>query len=182
MEKGNMWQGLLDWVEAVAWAAVVVILLFGFVARSITVSGSSMVPTLQDGDRLLVTCLHGQVERGDIVILNKETAVIQEPIVKRVIATEGQTVDINFFTGEVTVDGQVLEEDYINEMIIDTPYLNERMYFPLTVPEGEIFVMGDNRNASTDSRSISLGTVDERNIVGKAVLRFMPLSQAGMLH
>lgn len=86
MEKGNMWQGLLDWVEAVAWAAVVVILLFGFVARSITVSGSSMVPTLQDGDRLLVTCLHGQVEQGDIVILNKETAVIQEPIVKRVIA------------------------------------------------------------------------------------------------
>lgn len=91
-------------------------------------------------------------------------------------------MDINFFTGEVTVDGQVLEEDYINEMIMDTPYLNERMYFPLTVPEGEIFVMGDNRNASTDSRSISLGTVDERNIVGKAVLRFMPLSQAGMLH
>ena len=127
--------------------------------------------TLQDGDRLLVlnAMLDNDYEYGDIVVLRKDT-FLEEPIVKRVIATEGQTVDIDFVSGAVYVDGELLEEDYINE----PTYVEEGTEFPLTVPEGSIFVMGDNRNHSSDSRSSDLGTVDTRYVIGKAVFLLFP--------
>ena len=103
------------------------------------------------------------------VVLRKDT-FLEEPIVKRVIATEGQTVDIDFVSGAVYVDGELLEEDYINE----PTYVEEGTEFPLTVPEGSIFVMGDNRNHSSDSRSSDLGTVDTRYVIGKAVFLLFP--------
>jgi len=130
-----------------------------------------MVPTLQHGDRLMVlnSLLYDDYKYGDVVVLRKES-FLQDPIVKRVIATEGQTVDINFATGAVFVDDELLEEDYINE----PTYLEEGTEFPLTVPEGSIFVMGDNRNHSSDSRDSRLGTVDARYVIGKAVLLAFP--------
>ena len=150
---------LYEWAQALVCSVLAVVLLFTFVIRLIGVDGHSMVPTLQDGDRLLVlnAMLDNDYEYGDIVVLRKDT-FLEEPIVKRVIATEGQTVDIDFVSGAVYVDGELLEEDYINE----PTYVEEGTEFPLTVPEGSIFVMGDNRNHSSDSRSSDLGTVCHR--------------------
>ena len=172
-EKRENGRELYEWVQALVGSVLVVVLVFTFVIRLIGVDGHSMVPTLQDGDRLLVlnSMLYDDYKYGDIVVLRKET-FLEEPIVKRVIATEGQTVDIDFDEGVVYVDGQALEEDYINERT----YLEEGTEFPLTVPEGSIFVMGDNRNRSSDSRDSRLGTVDARYVIGKAV--FMPLPVA----
>ena len=146
---------LYEWAQALVCSVLAVVLLFTFVIRLIGVDGHSMVPTLQDGDRLLVlnAMLDNDYEYGDIVVLRKDT-FLEEPIVKRVIATEGQTVDIDFVSGAVYVDGET--------------------EFPLTVPEGSIFVMGDNRNHSSDSRSSDLGTVDTRYVIGKAVFLLFP--------
>ncbi len=162
---------LYEWAQALVCSVLAVVLLFTFVIRLIGVDGHSMVPTLQDGDRLLVlnAMLDSNYQYGDIVVLRKDT-FLEEPIVKRVIATEGQTVDIDFVSGAVYVDGELLEEDYINE----PTYVEEGTEFPLTVPEGSIFVMGDNRNHSSDSRSSDLGTVDTRYVIGKAVFLLFP--------
>ena len=163
---------LYEWVQALVCSVLTVVLVFTFGIRLIGVDGHSMVPTLQDGDRLLVTTslLSGDYEYGDIVIIQKGSCAGGEPIVKRVIATGGQTVDIDFETGAVYVDGTLLEEDYINELT----FVEEGTEFPLTVPEGSIFVMGDNRNHSSDSRDASLGTVDTRYVIGRAVILAFP--------
>ncbi len=162
---------LYEWVQALVCSVLAVVVLFTFVIRLIGVDGHSMVPTLQDGDRLLVlnSMLYDDYRYGDIVVLRKES-FLAEPVVKRVIATEGQTVDIDFSSGSVFVDGELLDEDYINDLTFD----DEGMAFPLTVPEGSIFVMGDNRNHSTDSRDPRLGTVDARYVIGKAVFLAFP--------
>lgn len=167
-EKG---QDFYEWVQALVCSVLAVVVLFTFVIRLIGVDGHSMVPTLQDGDRLLVlnSMLYDDYQYGDIVVLRKE-AFLEEPIVKRVIATEGQTVDIDFSTGSVYVDGTLLKEDYINELT----FTEEGTEFPLTVPEGSIFVMGDNRNHSNDSRDSRLGTVDTRYVIGKVVFLAFP--------
>ena len=163
---------LYEWVQALVCSVLVVVLVFTFCIRLIGVDGHSMVPTLQDGDRLLVTTslLSGEYKYGDIVTIQKGAFAGGEPIVKRVIATGGQTVDIDFETGAVYVDGALLEEDYINELT----FVEEGTEFPLTVPEGSIFVMGDNRNHSSDSRDASLGTVDTRYVIGRAVFLAFP--------
>ena len=163
---------LYEWVQALVCSVLTVVLVFTFGIRLIGVDGHSMVPTLQDGDRLLVTTslLSGDYEYGDIVIIQKGAFAGGEPIVKRVIATGGQTVDIDFETGAVYVDGTLLEEDYINELT----FVEEGTEFHLTVPEGSIFVMGDNRNHSSDSRDASLGTVDTRYVIGRAVILAFP--------
>ena len=160
-----------EWVQALVCSVLTVVVIFTFVIRMIGVDGSSMEPTLKHGDRLLVlnSLLYDDYKYGDIVVLRKES-FMDDPIVKRVIATGGQTVDINFYTGAVFVDDELLEEDYIN----DPTYLEEGTEFPLTVPEGSIFVMGDNRNHSSDSRDSRLGTVDTRYVIGKAVFLLVP--------
>ena len=170
-QKKEEGRDLYEWVQALVCSVLAVVLLFTFVVRLIGVDGHSMVPTLQDGDRLLVlnSLWDDDYQHGDIVVLRKDT-FLEEPIVKRVIATEGQTVDIDFVSGAVYVDGELLEEDYINE----PTYVEEGTEFPLTVPEGSIFVMGDNRNHSSDSRSSDLGTVDTRYVIGKAVFLLFP--------
>ena len=160
-----------EWVQALVCSVLAVVLLFTFGARLIGVDGHSMVPTLQDGDRLLVlnSMLCSGYEPGNIVVLRKES-FLPTPIVKRVIATAGQAVDIDFGSGVVYVDGRRLHEDYINELT----FTAEGTEFPLTVPEGCVFVMGDNRNHSTDSRSAQLGTIDQRYIIGRAVFLALP--------
>ena len=170
-EEQEEGRDLYEWVQALVCSELTVVLIFTFVIRLIGVDGHSMVPTLQNEDRLLVvnSILYHDYRYGDIVVLRKDT-FLKEPIVKRVIATEGQMVDIDFSTGSVYVDGQLLDEPYINEQT----YLEEGTEFPLTVPEGSIFVMGDNRNHSSDSRDSRLGTVDTRYVIGKAVFLAFP--------
>ena len=170
-EKKDSGRELYEWVQALVCSVLAVVLLFTFVIRLIGVDGHSMVPTLQDGDRLLVlnSMLDDDYRSGDIVVLRKDT-FLKDPIVKRVIATEGQTVDIDFSVGSVYVDGALLKENYINELT----FLEEGTEFPLTVPENSIFVMGDNRNHSSDSRDSRLGTVDNRYVIGKAVFLAFP--------
>ena len=167
-DGGREWY---EWVQALVCSVLAVVVVFTFAVRLIGVDGHSMVPTLQDGDRLLVltSLLYDDYQYGDIVVLRKES-FLEEPIVKRVIAREGQTVDIDFVTGSVTVDGVLLNEPYINELT----FTEEGTEFPLTVPEGSIFVMGDNRNHSNDSRDSRLGTVDTRYVIGKAVFLAFP--------
>ena len=182
-------QGAYEWVQALVCSVLTVVMIFTFGARLIGVDGHSMVPTLQDRDRIVVLSpiLYHDYKAGDIVVLRK-TSFGDEPIVKRVIAVGGQTVDIDFTTGTVTVDGVVLDEPYINELT----FTDEGTAFPLTLGEGELFVMGDNRNHSTDSRDTRIGAVDRRYVVGRAVLLALPgpdsiteereFSRIGLLH
>lgn len=165
-------RGLYEWVRAVVCSVLAIVLIFTFVVRIIGVSGQSMRETLQNGDKLLVlnSCLCGDYRWGDIVIFQKPEFENGELIVKRVIATEGQTVDIDFAAGQVFVDGEALEEPYIRE----PTWLDEGLEFPITVPDGCVFVMGDNRNDSKDSRYEGLGPLDTRHIVGRAVLLVLP--------
>jgi len=165
---------LFDWAQNIAIILTVVVLLFTFALRIIGVEGPSMMNTLHDGDWLLVSDLFYKPENGDIVIIKKDE-FMQSPIVKRVIATEGQTVDIDFDMGTVWVDGVMLDEPYAN----DRTTRAFDMQFPQTVPEGCVFVLGDNRNHSSDSRTSSLGMVDERLIVGKVIFRILPINSFG---
>ena len=159
---------LYEWVQSLVGSVLVVVAIFTFVIRMMGVDGHSMLNTLQHGDRLLV--VNSMLYHDDIVILRKNGVFDDDPIVKRVIAVEGQTVDIDFAEGIVYVDGEALEEDYIRE----PTYTAEGTEFPLTVPEGSIFVMGDNRNGSSDSRDYRLGTVDTRYVIGKAAFLIFP--------
>ena len=163
---------LYEWVQSLVGSVLIVVAIFTFVIRMMGVDGHSMLNTLQHGDRLLVvnSMLYHDYKYGDIVILRKNGVFDDDPIVKRVIAVEGQTVDIDFAEGIVYVDGEALEEDYIRE----PTYTAEGTEFPLTVPEGSIFVMGDNRNGSSDSRDYRLGTVDTRYVIGKAAVLIFP--------
>ena len=163
---------LYEWVQSLVGSVLVVVAIFTFVIRMMGVDGHSMLNTLQHGDRLLVvnSMLYHDYKYGDIVILRKNGVFDDDPIVKRVIAVEGQTVDIDFAEGIVYVDGEALEEDYIRE----PTYTAEGTEFPLTVPEGSIFGMGDNRNGSSDSRDYRLGTVDTRYVIGKAAFLIFP--------
>ena len=163
---------LYEWVQSLVGSVLVVVAIFTFGIRMLGVDGHSMLNTLQHGDRLLVlnSMFYHNYQYGDIVILRKDGVFDNDPIVKRVIATGGQTVDIDFNEGVVYVDGEALEEDYIRE----PTYTAEGTEFPLTVPEGSIFVMGDNRNGSSDSRDYRLGTVDTRYVIGKAAFLLFP--------
>lgn len=178
-EKDN---DLFFWLQALVTAVAVLTLLFTFVVRINRVDGHSMDYTLQDNELLLVWSLGYTPRAGDIVIVDKPTASILRgsAIVKRVVAVGGQTVDIDYAAGVVYVDGEPLDE----------PYIKEEMYLPMDpymqqthfeVPEGSVFVMGDNRNGSTDSRHELVGTVDNSFVLGRAVLSFWPLDRIGTL-
>lgn len=150
----------------------IVMIVFVFLFRIVVVSGSSMYSTLWNGDWLLVTgsVFYKEPQVGDIVVASKESFNFGEPIIKRVIATEGQTVDIDFEAGIVYVDGVALQEDYTY-----TPTnVEEGIVFPITIAEGCIFAMGDNRNGSRDSRDPSIGMIDTRELLGKAVFLLFP--------
>ncbi len=170
-EKKSRSREAYEWVQALVCSVLAVVVVFTFGVRLIGVDGHSMVPTLQEGDRLLVlnSIFCGGYEPGNIVVLRKES-FLPTPIVKRVIAVGGQVVDIDLTSGTVFVDGIPLQEDYINERTFTT----DGTEFPLTVPEGCVFVMGDNRNHSNDSRDARLGTVDMRYIIGRAVFLAFP--------
>lgn len=166
-----------DCGEVIVVVLTLAIVLFAFVGRVFNVVGSSMVPTLQNGDKLLVSNAFYTPHKGDVVVLAKRSFENGEPIVKRVIATAGDMVDINFTTGVVKINGETQDE----------PYLTERtrtaldMTGAVTVPAGCVFVMGDNRNHSTDSRDHRIGMVDTRYLLGHVLMRVMPVSRAGTI-
>ena len=157
---------------------VALALVFTFVGRLILVDGISMEPTLVDGEMMVVRSLGCTLEQGDIVVLAKDGFHNGDAIVKRVIAVGGQTVDIDYGTGAVYVDGTALDEPYIKDYMIQQPY---QTITSVTVPEGSIFVMGDNRNNSDDSRDEDLGVVDERLVIGEAVLVLFPFDRIQLL-
>ena len=169
----------LSYLQEVLTWIIGVLLVFTFLFRTVIVSGSSMERTLFDGDCLLLlgNVFYSEPQKGDIVVISKQSYDGGKSIIKRVIATEGQVVDIDFEEGVVYVDGQALDEPYTN-----TPTnLAEGMTFPLTVDEGCIFVLGDNRNVSKDSRSTEIGLVDTREIVGKVICLFFPGNNKGTM-
>lgn len=166
--KKNVLLYLHDFVFWLTGILLVFLLLF----RVVVVSGPSMNQTLVHGDYLLLinNVFYSEPKQGDIIVAAKESFKNGEPIIKRVIATEGQWVDIDFDAGIVYVNGNPMEEPYAN-----TPTnLYEGIDFPLMVEDGCIFVMGDNRNESKDSRSIEIGQIDKREILGKAIFLFLP--------
>ena len=172
---------LFFWLQALVTALVLLILLFAFVGRVITVDGTSMFPTLHHKDVLLVHNIRYTPEQGDIIVLTKDfSGYVGQPIVKRVIAVGGQTVRIDYEQDKVFVDGEALNEPYLNEAVMNRPG-GSLTIDELTVPEGCVFVLGDNRNHSSDSRHVELGAIDERYILGKAIMIIFPFSNFGTL-
>lgn len=164
---------IYDWIYCLSVALIICVVIFAFFVRLIDVRGTSMNPTLSNGDKMLVSGMFYEPKAGDVVVFKKDEYDPERALVKRVIATEGQVINMDFDRGIVYVDGVPLEEDYIME-----PTTNKIDFIgPQTVPEGCVFVMGDNRNASTDSRKKEIGMVDTRLILGKAYMVVYPLSQ-----
>lgn len=176
--EGRFSSELFSWGESLMTVLVFFVVVFTFFARLIGVDGTSMYPTLQDHSIMLVSDLGYTPEKGDIVVLRKEGFYGDQPIVKRIIATGGDTIDIHPVTGDVLVNGEVLDEPYIAEKINTLNQMSD-MDYPQTVPSGCVFVMGDNRNYSTDSRDSRLGMVDERYILGHVLAVVYPFDEFG---
>ena len=172
LKQVNRMSRLFDFVEMLVLTVVAVLLIATFLVRHTLVQGRSMENTLLDGQHLLISDVNYQPKNGDVIVfvpLNQENR--STPFIKRVIAVEGQTVEIR--SGVVLVDGLALPEDYLS-------LSKGRSYYPETVvPEGYVFVLGDNRTNSHDSREDDVGMVDVRSILGKVVCRVWPLSTIG---
>ena len=179
-EKNDWKKSVVTYLHDLLYMLMAILLVFLLFFRVIVVSGDSMYSTLLDGDYLLLmgNMFYQEPERNDIVVISKKSFDNGKPIVKRVIATEGQTVDIDFENAIVYVDGVALEEAYINSPTT----FNEGMLFPLTVAENCIFVLGDNRGVSRDSRDPVIGQVDKREVLGKAIFLMLPGTSHGYLN
>jgi len=171
---------IFEWAETVLIALCTVILVFTFLFRTVTVDGTSMLNTLKHNDNVIISNLAYTPETGDIVVLR--VPGYSQPLIKRVIATGGQHLVIDFDNWRVTVDGEVLDESYVRYIKGASMHtLGSPNPLDIVVPEGTVYVMGDNRNGSNDSRNPSIGTVDERYILGRVILRFAPFSSFGVV-
>lgn len=168
---------VFEWIQAIVVAVVVAMTIRTFFFTLVNVDGASMEPTLHDNDRLFVTRLAYTPEKGDIIIFRPDCDP-DRPYVKRVIAMPGDTIDINEETGDVSVNGEIIDEPYIKERVRTFGNFS----FPAVVPENHVFVMGDNRNHSKDSRFQEVGMVSYDSIIGKATFRFWPFEDWGTLY
>ena len=175
--KRNVEKSLLFYLHDLCYLLCAVMLLFLLCFRIVIVSGSSMKNTLVDGDYLLLvsSSLYKEPKQGDIIVAGKQSFDNGAPIVKRVIAVAGQEVDIDFETSTVYVDGVALEEEYVSSPTT----FSDGVSFPLTVQDGCLFVMGDNRSFSRDSRYSDIGLIDYREVLGKALFLFLPGDDKG---
>lgn len=175
--KFNIKKELLDWGVSIIVAVVIALIIRTYVFTLVRVDGLSMSPTLSHGDTLYTNRFFYTPENGDIIIFRPPNSV-ETPYVKRVIATAGQTVVVDGKNHTVTVDGKVLDEPYIKEPMLS----GGTMQYPCTVPEGYVFVLGDNRNNSRDSRDATVGLIPLSNVIGKATFRILPISEFGSLY
>ena len=173
----SLLQILYDWLGTGVMSLVVIFLVMTFFYRQVTVNGNSMNDTLQNQDRLIVQSFMYEPKCGDIVVVTHGRS-LNEPIIKRVIATGGQTLRIDYENSQVIVDGVVIKEDYIKGLTVPEPNPTK---IPAVIPEGYVFVMGDNREDSLDSRSSRVGLIPVENIVGKAIMRMFPFDTFGWL-
>ncbi len=168
-DKNKSWRFIYDWLDSLIYAIILILIIFAFIVRVVGVNGDSMNPTLTSGDWLTVSAITDEIETGDVVVITQPNS-LNEPLIKRVIAKGGDTVDIDFIEGVVTVNGIALYEEYIAE-----PTNRQGDYvYPLEIPEGYLFVLGDNRNNSLDSRFKTIGLIDERYVLGVANARLYP--------
>lgn len=188
-KKGSLFNDIMEILETMMVSVFVILLLFTYFIRPVTVDGHSMVPTLNNGDRLVMYRLFYKPHTGDVIIINNHEAHVLENgtviplethlvecLIKRVIAVSGQELRIDASKGEVWVDGELLDEPYINEPVLT----DDRAFsYPITIPEGYVFVMGDNRNHSTDSRSPYVGLVSEKDVMGKAFFEYYAAEDKG---
>ena len=180
---------VFEWLDVVVTALIAVVIIFSFVFRVATIEGDSMLDTLHSGEKVIISGFNYTAKAGDIVVISRNadnsvegSITGQKPIIKRVIATENQTVDIDDETGAVYVDGKKLNETYLS--VTETHSREGEVEFPVIVPEGCVFVLGDNRAVSLDSRFLRIGDcgmVDTRYILGEAVFRIFPFNKIGKL-
>ncbi len=171
----KQYAGLYEWVEIITASLVAITLVFTFLFRLVDVDGTSMETTLHDSERLVLSCLPYTPERGDIVVVSQGQE--KEPLIKRVIGLAGDTVFVDAESGEVYLNGEILEEPYIH-----VPTATELMQGEVTVPEDMVFVMGDNRSAGHSLDSRTFGCVEVDCLIGKAVYRVGPLNRFGGLY
>lgn len=165
-----------EWLESIVQAIVIVVILMTFLFRVVNVSGTSMLNTLHDADKVVVIKWGYTPTAGDVVVISRGQN-LDEPLIKRVIATQGQTLSIDFSDGSVIVDGVKLSETYIKESM----WLQGDADIPTVVPQGYCFIMGDNRNHSMDSRFKEVGLISNENIVGKASYILFPFNRIGVI-
>lgn len=176
--EGGM-AGFYDWIECILFAISIVVLCLTFIFRLVDVDGSSMNNTLTTKDKVIVTNLFYTPKNGDIIVIS-HGAEYAKPIIKRVIATEGQSIRLDYENDKIIVDGVVIEESYIDGSTFGGNYGNNKI--PEIVPKGKLFVMGDNRRVSLDSRSTEIGLIDEENVIGKAQFVAFPFNDFGYLY
>ena len=163
-----------EWYDAAVFGLAVIVLCFTFAVRIVTVDGHSMEPTLLSGQRVAVQSAFYRPQYGDVVVVDSYSRY-GDMLVKRVVGVGGDVIDIDFEAGVVYRNGQALEEPYV----LGPTTLSYDIRFPVTVPQGSVFLLGDNRNGSTDSRSSLIGIIDERYVVGRFLFRIFPFSKIG---
>lgn len=174
---GRLFDFFYEWIECIVQSVIIVVIAFVFVFKVVNVSGRSMYETLHDSDKVFIFKWQYKPHSGDVVVI-KKGQYLDEPLIKRIIATEGQKIKINFSTGIVEVDRKILDEPYIWEQM----WLEGDNDIPDVIPKGCCFVMGDNRNHSRDSRFKDVGLINNENVVGKAIFVIYPLDRFGVIN
>ena len=179
MKSEGAISGFYDWIRCILFAISIVVICLTFIFRLVDVDGTSMESTLESNDKVIVTNLFYTPKDGDIIVIS-HGAEYAKPIIKRVIATEGQTIKLDYENDRIIVDGVVLDEPYIKDSTFEGNYGDYES--PEVVPEGKVFVMGDNRRVSLDSRRTEIGLIDVDNVIGKAQFVAFPFNDFGYLY